>query len=573
MDNNKLSIHTKTKCRPSKHILGTSRRHLPKNFPRRKADAHKHLTHKNRSAREYPQPIPQLMNSTHTCGFCGMVFTKKKIFISHLLRHNEEKLEALDSSEHHKNNESQVGQKQECFNRCQNQSCPHGQKNQQLKAYKEQKQISFLNSEETLNQKTLNQGRKQKQKVFKYCLRQRKENFTHCKAQELAVLEHLGDQIQTWNILDNCREDGQSEVEYYREQNQNQDILDNCPKQDLKQDVPVIKGKDIEDPVSGQELELDEDDTQVKAEPSILSGPEHQDDFLTNGCLKSPTKEPSICNIPTHDGSEYSSTICSDKKESNVHITGSKGYIYFCKVCGKGYSQRGSLTNHESSHTGEGAHRCSICDEIFNKKSFLRRHMHEHHIQDPPVCSICRRTFKSDSHLKTHLSVHRDFTCDLCGKKFAKKHHLKFHQFSHSHERPLKCETCGKGFKNNYGLRTHQLCHTEKRRHICELCGKGFKISSHLNRHLLGHTEMRNFTCVRCGKSFKQKCHLKVHMYSHTGERRFHCDACGKGFTQNSYLEKHQCGHKGDKLSSDNETVKTFNTLFNSQLSHSVCET
>jgi uncharacterized Zn-finger protein len=51
---------------------------------------------------------------------------------------------------------------------------------------------------------------------------------------------------------------------------------------------------------------------------------------------------------------------------------------YACDVCGRGFSQKGHLTTHKRTHSGEKPYACDECGSCFSQKSGLTRHKRKH---------------------------------------------------------------------------------------------------------------------------------------------------------------------------------------------------
>ncbi|XP_078019972.1 uncharacterized protein LOC117245839 isoform X2 [Epinephelus lanceolatus] len=184
-------------------------------------------------------------------------------------------------------------------------------------------------------------------------------------------------------------------------------------------------------------------------------------------------------------------SLKNDHVPVNNLIVGGK--LFSCSECGKRFQQKGHLTAHMRSHTGEKPFGCSECGKRFGRSGSLRDHMRSHTGEKP-------------------------FSCSVCGKRFSRREHLKIHMRSHTGEKPFSCTECGKTFGQSGGLKIHMRSHTGE----------------------------KPFSCSECGKSFTQNGSLKEHMRSHTGEKPFSCSECGKRFTQNGSLKEHMRAHTGE---------------------------
>ena len=200
------------------------------------------------------------------------------------------------------------------------------------------------------------------------------------------------------------------------------------------------------------------------------------------------------------------------------HLTGPNDEKPFvCKICGKGFSQKGNFHYHERIHTGEKPFPCDICGKSFNTKSDLKKHERIHTGEKP-------------------------FACEICGKSFARSEYLKSHERSHTGEKPFSCEICGKSFKTRSDLKKHEKIHTGEKPFSCELCGQSFTESGSLKRHEQIHLGEKPFSCDICCKSFHQKYHLTRHEMTHTRvPKPFSCDTCGQTFTQKRGVKRHKC--------------------------------
>ncbi|XP_031421053.1 uncharacterized protein LOC105908810 isoform X5 [Clupea harengus] len=186
---------------------------------------------------------------------------------------------------------------------------------------------------------------------------------------------------------------------------------------------------------------------------------------------------------------------------------------------------KSSMIRHNRAHT-EGkiapqlGHTCLECGKSFESKRTLTDHQTTHTGERPYLCSYCGKTFRRKYVLTCHIRVHtgeRPYGCSVCGRRFMQHSNLVSHKRLHTGERPYLCSFCGKGFAASGSLLVHTRNHTGERLFKCEFCGKGYIMSSHLDKHRRSHTKQKPYVCSVRKKQFSTVRHLKNDMRTHTG--------------------------------------------------------
>nr|CAD7607095.1 unnamed protein product [Timema genevievae] len=141
-------------------------------------------------------------------------------------------------------------------------------------------------------------------------------------------------------------------------------------------------------------------------------------------------------------------------------------------------------------------HKCNECGKDYSIRYFLENHDCVPKGQKPYICDLCLMNFSNKNNLKKHLITHsgqRPYQCKNCEKCFAKKTVLKVHQLTHDVRNPYKCNLCGKSFNYKHTFRNHLLIHNGQRPFKCTKCDKCYATKSCLQSHLRVHNKPFNW--------------------------------------------------------------------------------
>lgn len=192
---------------------------------------------------------------------------------------------------------------------------------------------------------------------------------------------------------------------------------------------------------------------------------------------------------------------------------------------------------------GDRFHSCKYCPEKFTSKSDYTHHLQISHIDERPFqCLHCGKSFSTKNILKQHERIHtkeRPYSCQYCKKTFSHRTALANHIRTHTGEKPFDCSYCEKSFGEKAKLLLHMRVHTGEKPFVCGHCQRAFRDKSSYNVHLRIHTGEKPFMCNYCQRSFTHRNSFKDHLRIHTGERPFVCVHCNRDFAKQSTLRKH----------------------------------
>ena len=220
-----------------------------------------------------------------------------------------------------------------------------------------------------------------------------------------------------------------------------------------------------------------------------------------------------------------------------------------CEFCGKQFSRRFHLVDHERTHTKEKPFTCEVCEKSFSILSNLVKHKRIHTRERPYQCDICMDTFTRSDTLAKHRRIHtkdKPHECDVCHMKFSQTSNLTKHKRVHTGDRAHQCDICKKAFTRSDTLAKHKKIHTGERSHECDSCERRFSQKSNLVQHKLRiHAGIKDHQCDVSMKRFFESRSLERHKTTHTINR---CDICFKMFSRSSNLARHKQTHAVGKI-------------------------
>ncbi|CAK1592391.1 unnamed protein product [Parnassius mnemosyne] len=123
-------------------------------------------------------------------------------------------------------------------------------------------------------------------------------------------------------------------------------------------------------------------------------------------------------------------------KYSRAHAS-EQIFKFPCPMCNKGYPTKEAMQDHFNyQHLGKTSHKCPICDKPIASKANVEKHMMRVHGEkkEKPrnhVCQQCGKAFTDKKALNQHEVIHsgeRPLSCDICQQTFKQKASLYTHK-------------------------------------------------------------------------------------------------------------------------------------------------
>ncbi|XP_055629990.1 zinc finger protein 420-like [Toxorhynchites rutilus septentrionalis] len=252
-------------------------------------------------------------------------------------------------------------------------------------------------------------------------------------------------------------------------------------------------------------------------------------------CSETEANRPCFCGLCSNNFDSLAQALEHVKIDHDPEIPETK-----CRYCDLTFRDAERIVEHEFKHTLPGIMTCTLCNRIFKHLKNLQCHMKNHGKASIPfMCDICGKTFTQKGTLTIHTRLHtgeRPYTCQLCQKGFVDKNEMRRHYNMHFNPQsklyipnaeqiasPVDIGAQGKKYKQ----------------YTCKICGRQLTTSTALAKHITTHTGEKKYQCDFCDKRFAQGGQLTVHRRIHTGERPFACENCGQRFVGGSNYKRH----------------------------------
>lgn len=286
---------------------------------------------------------------------------------------------------------------------------------------------------------------------------------------------------------------------------------------------------------------------------------------------------------------EHCGRVFKTKRPFKRHVCWSKKQLS-CEVCGRKFQRDDDLNSHMVIHDIRLFH-CPSCQKTFIHENYVNIHLLSYNGDEVILCHVCKKEsnvkevmqhkvsrygkfpkmqqflylsskWRNGENLQTFQNVEKD-VCSMCGTSC-----VETFSFLNNLSSCFQCFKCHKAFKTIDNLYIHLLCFGGERLLSCLVCKSIFHGEKELQRHLenvsrerthkLFFNELKQKKEKKMGNKIikisgertqdpanNQESNAKFHMVTRTGKNSLKCSVCGKKVPLSLDLQDH--------VKSDNE--------------------